>query len=445
MNSTLSIEQHFQNAMKKFRTAKLLLAVSGGIDSMVLLYLLKKSKIDFEVAHCNFNLRGEESEKDYLFVKTTCLQNDLVFHGKKFETKHYANEKGLSIQMAARELRYTWFKEIIQERNLDYLITAHHKNDQAETILLNIFRGKGNFSWEGMSVSSQKIIRPLLNISKQELITYSRDNKLKWREDSSNEKSDYQRNFLRNEILPALQTQFPGVEDQLIQFGEINHYNNKILKNYFSNRKKNICSKTDNYFKIDCSLLLEEEQPVMLLFQFIHQFGFNLSQCHQIVEAINKSGKKFYSNDYIALSDRNFILIRKSTVKNSSTVIFNLVDKEIVFEKYKFICSIVQNKNIELKTNLKYIALINGNLIKDALEIRTYREGDFFYPLGMNNKKLISDFFIDEKVNEFEKKEIPLVCYNNEVVWIAGYRLDNRFKVTADTSEILRIELSAIS
>lgn len=439
------IENQVSVTMNNFRSSKFLLAVSGGIDSIVLLHILKKLSIRFEVSHCNFNLRGDESDKDFLFVKTTCLQNDLFFHGKKFETKSYANEKGLSTQMAARELRYAWFKEIMQERNLDYLITAHHKNDQAETILLNIFRGKGNFSWEGMSVSSQKIIRPLLNISKQELITYSRDNKLKWREDSSNEKSDYQRNYLRNEILPGLQTQFPGIEGQLIQFGEINHYNNQILKNYFNNRKKTICSTEGNYFKIDCSLLLEEEQPAMLLFQFIHQYGFNLPQCYQIIDASNKSGKKFYSKDYIALTDRNFILIRKSAVKNSSTVKLNVVDKEVVFEKYKFSCSIVPNKNIELKTNLKYIALINGNLIKDALEIRTYREGDFFYPLGMNNKKLISDFFIDEKVNEFEKKEIPLVCYNNEIVWIAGYRLDNRYKVTPDTSEVLRIELSAIS
>ena len=167
MSQTITIEQHFKDAIRKFTSSKVLLAVSGGVDSMVLLNLLKKSSINFEVAHCNFNLREEESEKDYLFVKKSCLQSDIVFNGKKFDTTAFAKENGLSIQMAARQLRYNWFSEIIQAKKLDYLLTAHHQNDQTETVLLNILRGKGSFTWEGMSIFNKSIIRPLLNVSKK--------------------------------------------------------------------------------------------------------------------------------------------------------------------------------------------------------------------------------------------------------------------------------------
>jgi tRNA(Ile)-lysidine synthase len=442
MSQTITIEQHFNNAMRKFNSSKLLLAVSGGVDSMVLLQLLKKSGCTFEVAHCNFNLRGEESEKDYLFVKKSCLQYDVNFNGNKFDTTLFAKENGLSIQMAARELRYKWFKEIIETKKLQYLATAHHQNDQTETVLLNILRGKGSFSWEGMSTFNNSIVRPLLNVSKKELLAYAKENKIEWREDSSNEKSDYQRNYIRNTIIPALEKQFPSTENNLLQFAAINKYNNTILRQFINEKKQQLCDFENGLLKIDSDLLAKENDPAILLFHLIHSYGFNFENCSQMLQAKNTSGKKFYSSTYIALIDRSSILIKKSEVVNTPSLQFEELSKPITFNQLEFTFREITNQQIELKTHLKSLALIDQSKIIGPLELRTYREGDYFYPLGMKGKKLLSDFFIDEKINEFDKKQIPLLCNNHQIMWIAGYRLDERYKVTDATKKILRVDIS---
>ena len=444
MSHTITIEQHFNNAMRKYTSAKVLLAVSGGVDSMVLLHLLKSSSINFEVAHCNFNLRGEESEKDYLFVKKLCLQYEIVFNGKKFDTTAFAKENGLSIQMAARQLRYNWFSEIIQTKKLDYLATAHHQNDQTETVLLNILRGKGSFTWEGMSVFNKSIIRPLLNISKKDLIAYAKENKIEWREDSSNEKSDYQRNYLRNTIIPELEKHFPSAENNLLQFAEINRYNNTILRQFINEKKQQLCDLENGILKIDSDLLVKENDPAILLFHLINSYGFNFETCSQTIEVKNTSGKKFYSSTHIALIDRSSILIKKSDIINSPSLLIENISKPIIYNQIEFSFREIPNQHIELKTQLKSVALIDQSKIIGPLEIRTYREGDYFYPLGMKGKKLLSDFFIDEKINDFDKKQIPLLCNNHQIMWIAGYRLDERYKVSDATKKILRVDITKV-
>jgi tRNA(Ile)-lysidine synthase len=444
MSQTITIEQHFKDAIRKFTSSKVLLAVSGGVDSMVLLHLLKSSSINFEVAHCNFNLREEESEKDYLFVKKSCLQSDIVFNGKKFDTTAFAKENGLSIQMAARQLRYNWFSEIIQAKKLEYLAMAHHQNDQTETVLLNILRGKGSFTWEGMSIFNKSIIRPLLNVSKKELIAYAKENKIEWREDSSNEKSDYQRNYIRNTIIPELDKHFPSAENNLLQFAEINRYNNTILRQFINEKKLHLCSSEDGILKINSDLLIKENEPAVLLFHLINTYGFNFENCRQMVQAKNSSGKKFYSTDYIALIDRSSILIKKSKIINSPSLIIENISKPITYNQIEFSFREIPNQQIELKTQLKSVALIDQGKIAGPLKLRTYREGDYFYPLGMKGKKLLSDFFIDEKINEFDKKQIPLLCDNDQIVWISGYRLDERYKVTDATEKILRVDITKV-
>lgn len=444
MSQTITVEQHFKDTIRKFTSAKVLLAVSGGVDSMVLLHLLKSSSINFEVAHCNFNLRVEESEKDFLFVKKMCLQYDIVFNGKKFDTTAFAKENGLSIQMAARQLRYNWFSEIIQAKKLDYLATAHHQNDQTETVLLNILRGKGSFTWEGMSIFNNSVIRPLLNVSKKELIAYAKENKIEWREDSSNEKSDYQRNYIRNTIIPELEKHFPSAENNLLQFAEINRYNNTILRQFINEKKLQLCSSEDGMLKININLLIKENEPAVLLFHFINTYGFNFENCRQMIQAKNSSGKKFYSSAYIALIDRSSILIKKSEIINPTSLFIENSSKPITYNQINFSFHEIINQHIELKTQLKSVALIDQRKIEGPLELRTYREGDYFYPLGMKGKKLLSDFFIDEKINEFDKKQIPLLCNNHQIIWVVGYRLDERYKVTEATEKILRVDITKV-
>jgi tRNA(Ile)-lysidine synthase len=344
--------------------------------------------------------------------------------------------------MAARELRYKWFKEIIETKKLQYLATAHHQNDQTETVLLNILRGKGSFSWEGMSTYNNSIIRPLLNVSKKELLAYAKENKIEWREDSSNEKSDYQRNYIRNTIIPALEKQFPSTENNLLQFAAINKYNNTILRQFINEKKQQLCDFENGLLKIDSDLLAKENDPAILLFHLISSYGFNFETCSQMLQAKNTSGKKFYSSTYIALIDRSSILIKKSEVVNTPSLQFEELSKPITFNQLAFTFREITNQQIELKTHLKSLALIDQSKIIGPLELRTYREGDYFYPLGMKGKKLLSDFFIDEKINEFDKKQIPLLCNNHQIMWIAGYRLDERYKVTDATKKILRVDIS---
>ncbi|MFM7015293.1 MAG: tRNA lysidine(34) synthetase TilS [Bacteroidota bacterium] len=437
-----SLEKVIQLNLKELLSSKFLLAVSGGIDSMVLLYLFKKLQIHFEVAHCNFCLRGEESDHDFLFVKTACAQNNIIFHGKKFNTLDYSKQQGISIQMAARDLRYQWFNEIMQSSSLPYLATAHHENDQTETVLLNVFRGKGHYTWEGMSIQNNTIIRPLLNTSKGTILNFARENSIKWREDSSNEKSDYQRNYLRNKLLPDLGKNFPSVENKMIQFAAINQYNNHILRSYFSNKAKEICFNQGENFVLKKDKLLSDTLPYMLLYQFIQSYGFNIENCQQIIQTIHNSGKKFYSRNYVALIDRDRIIIQKNKLRESHSVFINYQDKQATFNHWHFTFTPMVNQQIQLKTNLKSVAFIDQSLLDGQLEIRTIREGDFFHPLGMKGKKLVSDFFIDEKINDFEKQEIPLLCFDGKIIWIAGHRIDDRFKVTENTSAILRIEVT---
>ena len=436
------IEKSLHQRMKQHHSSSFLLAVSGGVDSIVLLQALKNVGASFQVAHCNFGLRGEESEKDFLFVKQICLQHEIKFHGTKFETADYAKSKGISIQMAARELRYQWFQQILIKEKINYLITAHHQDDQIETILLNVIRGKGNYSWEGMMETSKNIIRPLLHFTKQELIEYAKANQLQWREDSSNEKSDYQRNYIRNIALPELSKHFPGIENNLLNFARINRYNNQVLRHYFSDKQHQLIRKEEDKIIIDGDALLKEDDSTMLLFQLIQSFGFNIENCEQMMKTLSSSGKKFYSTSHTALINRETIILSKSDIPLVGTTTFSINDKHVQFNNFKFEWTIIPNQQINLKTNLKSIAFIDYSKLTGPLEWRTYRTGDFFHPLGMKGKKLLSDFFIDEKIDDFSKKQIPLLCNKEDIVWIAGYRIDDRYKVTDDTTSILRIDMT---
>jgi tRNA(Ile)-lysidine synthase len=295
-----------------------------------------------------------------------------------------------------------------------------------------------------MRTFNNSIIRPLLNVSKKELIAYAKENKIEWREDSSNEKSDYQRNFIRNTIIPELEKHFPSAENNLLQFAEINRYNNTILRQFINEKKSQLCSTEDGLLKINSDLLTKENEPAVLLFHLINVYGFNFENCNQMIQAKNSSGKKFYSASYIALIDRSSILIKKSVIINSPALYIENINKPITYNQIEFSFREIPNQHIELKTQLKSVALIDQHKITGPLELRTYREGDYFYPLGMKGKKLISDFFIDEKINEFDKKQIPLLCDNHQIVWVVGHRLDERYKVTDTTENILRVDITKV-
>ena len=421
------------------KTDKILVAFSGGVDSVVLCDLLFKAGYNFELAHCNFQLRGNEANDDTAFCEAYANSINKKCHTIYFNTKDYALVNKLSIQMAARELRYNWFKEIISEKGYTYLLTAHHANDNAETLFVNLTRGTGIKGLQGIPEKQNKIIRPLLFATKEDIKNYAEKNNLKFREDSSNQEVKYKRNFIRHQIIPELKKLNPALEETLNTSIYYFKQSAQIVTQFCEIKFNEMCEEENNLLKINISLLLKEAQKETLLFEWLHSKNFKASQIEQLANLLIEEGsigKQFESPTHELIVDRTSIIIKEknsdisinefqiNSLTETSHLPFTLILEEI--NKVEF----TQNKN-------EIVITLTDNLF--PLTLRKWNIGDKFKPFGMTGFKKLSDYFKDQKLSKFEKEDAWILESNKQIVWLVGYRMDDRFKVTEESTKILCI------
>ena len=438
------IEQQFiENCNKyigeNYSRKTYLLAVSGGVDSMVLAHMFLQNKLQFSVAHCNFKLRGKDSDNDELMVRNFCEKHNIPFYCEHFETGKYAKEQGVSIQMAARDLRYNFFNKLLNDKKIDFLVTAHHAGDQAETILLNLIRGTGIEGLKGMLFLQNKTFRPLLNISKKHITSFAKEKNIVWREDASNASTKYKRNAVRLNIIPEIEKLNPSFTENISDFAKKMLDTQTIYFNKIKEEKEVFFSEKDNRFYIDKSFSGKLKSPLQYLFEWIKPFGFNYVQATEILSSINKVGKVFYSEKYMLNIDREFLIL--STLENTvlNKQFFNL-DELINTEEFNG--EVIEKKEITSFSNDTNHAYFDYDKIQFPLTLRTWQKGDKFMPFGMKGMKKLSDFFVDVKIPVSEKNNIPvLINGNGDIMWVCGYRADERYKISDKTKKVLLLKL----
>lgn len=441
-----SILERFKEFIAKenlFQPASgLLVAVSGGVDSVVLCELCHKCGLDFSIAHCNFKLRGKESDEDAAFVKKLAGKYGVEYFEREFNTEKYAADNKLSIQEAARDLRYGWFDTLINKstnQHINYLLTAHHADDNIETILMNFFKGTGINGLKGILPKHDKIVRPLLFAKKEELNCFASENKLVFREDSSNSSDKYTRNYFRNELIPGIEKVFPAVKDNLAEnaerFREINYLYHQSLESIL----KKLITAEGEEIHIPVLKLAKTAALKTILFEIIKEYGFTSSQVDDVMKLLQSgSGKFIRSATHTILRNRKWLIISKLNSSSNTHFLIEEADKEIQFEA----------ATLKIEKQLMPVKIESGSSIAQVdlatvqfpLILRKWKQGDYFYPLGMEKKKKLSRFFIDQKLSLNQKEKTWVIESNKKIIWVVGHRIDNRFKVTGKTKLLLKID-----
>ena len=425
---------------------QLLLAVSGGVDSVVLLDLCSLAGYKLTIAHCNFQLRGEESERDDQFVKSLGEKYRAEVLVKKFETDKYAADKKLSVQVAARELRYAWFKELVDKLVLTdkskrkaYIVTAHHLDDNVETVLMNFFKGTGLAGLRGMLPKTGKIVRPLLFARKDDLLQYAKEKNLRWVEDSSNESDKYSRNYFRHQLIPFIEKLFPtaidNLGDNIERFRELEKFHEDAMRVQL----KKLVEPKGEELHIPVLKLKKMTSPKTILHALITPFGFGPASVEETIRLMeSETGKYLLSDSHRILKNRNWLIISPLQVEvQEQVVVDDWVDK-VHFRDGELSLRKKPADNVELIGN-NGKALLDENKIKFPLILRKWKHGDYFYPLGMKKKKKLARFFIDQKLSLTEKEKIWVIEMNKKIVWVVGMRIDDRFKITPNTKKVLEI------
>ncbi|HEU4860231.1 MAG TPA: tRNA lysidine(34) synthetase TilS [Chitinophagaceae bacterium] len=464
----MNLLQRYQEFIKKENLFspkdKLMLAVSGGVDSVVLCELCRQAGYDFEIAHCNFQLRGEESERDEKFVRGLGEKYKVEVKVKKFDTERFAEQNKMSIQESARVLRYEWFEELVRSsefrvRSQDaglptpdsrlrtFLLTAHHAGDNAETVLMNFCRGTGLHGLTGIPVAYGNIKRPLLIFAKDELIQFAKENKLDFVEDSSNLSSKYTRNLFRNEIIPAISKVYPQVNenlnDNISRFKETE----KLYKVAVGDIKKKLVKEKGSEWHIPVKQLMGYNNKA-LIYEIISDFGFSEKQIDEVIKLSASDSGKFIdspTSHYRIIRHRHWFIISPVQSGASGMIIIEEKNKHVAFQEGMIEIEGLQTSNpdksgqaLNLQTS-NSIALLDSKEISFPFILRKWKAGDYFYPLGMKKKKKLSRFFIDQKFSKTEKEKTWVIEMNKKIIWIVGQRIDERFKVTEKTKSVLKL------
>jgi len=425
---------HIEQNLPMLQDAKLLVACSGGLDSVVLTHLLHKLNFPIALAHCNFSLRGSESDADATFVQEWADQLAIPFYVKRFDTEVFASKHKLSTQMAARKLRYDWFEVLLNEIEFDYLLTAHHADDDLETFLINLSRGTGLRGLTGIQEVNNRVVRPLLSFSRAEILSYAKSNELYWREDSSNSKIDYLRNNLRLNVIPPYKEATKGALLNFMKTQRRISDSRALVEDYIVLVQTLVMTETKEGFEIDIHKINELPHTSALLYEILRPFGF--SAWNDISELLTgQSGKQVFSSTHRILKDRGVLLLTARSDKPE-------VDSFYIAEGTSEIQQPIQlefesAEHFEI-TNANTV-FVDNEMLSYPLLLRRWEEGDVFQPFGMEGKKKLSKFFKDEKLSLVAKENIWVLCSNEKIVWVIGCRLDNRYKVTKTTKNIVRI------
>lgn len=435
-----SFQKHIDSNLPFLRKSKLLIAISGGLDSVILTHLCKALQLDIALAHCNFNLRASESDADQEFVIQLAKKLDLEVFLQSFNTNTVANSQKISTQMAARDLRYSWFQELSKQLQFDYILTAHHADDNLETFLINLTRGTGLDGLTGIPELNQNVVRPLLKFTRNQIQDYANANNLQWREDSSNASTKYLRNKLRHEVIPKLKE----INPELLQNFENtqNHLQSSknIIEEAVNTIKKEVVLVEGQVVKYNINKLKALSNTNAYLFELFKEFNFTQwNDVYKLLDA--QSGKQVFSKTHRLVKDRTHLLLTTIDFINEENTKNNFLIEEKEQQIVIPLGSLVF-KNVEaiLEKNSNTI-YIDKDLLKFPLTVRQWEKGDYFYPLGMQGKKKLSKYFKDEKLSLLEKENIWVLCSNNNIVWIIGKRADNRFKITNSTTQTLKITI----
>lgn len=419
---------------------KLLLGVSGGVDSVVLTHLINRHGNDFAIAHCNFNLRGEESDGDEAFVKELAESYGVRLFSVSFDTKGFAGEMGISIEMAARKLRYEWFEKICNENSFDYIVVGHHLDDVLETFFLNLARGTGIRGLSGIKAKAGKIIRPLLFASRKEIEAYALENNLDFRFDSSNDDIVYKRNNVRHKVLPLMEELNPSFRISLKKTINFLNQTEELFLQKIEDIREMLVSSSEAGILIDKTKLEFLSPKPLILYELLRPYNFNNETVEEIINSSKNTGSRFYSSTHRLVVDRyNYIITLPE--KESLELFYIEEDQTNISDPVEMNIKIEDNFNAYKIPKSKNIAVFDIMEIDFPIVIRKWQKGDYFKPFGMTGFKKISDFFIDEKMSIPEKENCWIMLSGNKVMWIIGKRTDDRFRVSEDTRKILRIEI----
>ena len=432
------LKHYIENKQLFAKENKVLLAVSGGKDSMLMARLFHDMGQSCIIAHCNFQLRGQESDKDEELVRQYASELGFPVFVKRFETEKFATINKVSIQMAARELRYDWFEELRNNQHCDVIAIAQHANDHLETMLLNLTRSTGIQGLTGIQPKRRKLIRPLLFLNSEDIAKEVAKLNVPYRDDQSNFSSKYARNKIRLELIPKFKEIQPDFESILEQ--NIQHFNesHQFIKKQVDAIRKSLFLEDEGTVKIKVNSIKPYIEDYYLLFELFKPYQFQRNVLEDLGSVIdNPMGQVFESDTHKLLLDRSYLILQEKGKNEFTEITIDNINTVVNLDSKSF--SMYEEKNAELNSD-KFSVKVDFEKLVFPLVLRPWKIGDIFKPLGMEGSKKLSDFFIQHKLSRFEKDAVPiLVNANGEVIWIVGMRLDNRFKVTENTKKVLTL------
>lgn len=445
-----AFKSHLESRFPKLKAGKSILALSGGRDSMVLAHLLYELNYDFVVAHCNFRLRGKHSDADAVFVKEWAKEHNLQCFVQSFDTKAFVlarrtggEAQNISIQMAARELRYTWFESLRKEQNCDFVLTAHHASDTAETFLINLSRGTGLDGLLGIPEQNGAVIRPLLSFSRKQIDDYIQENGIQWCEDATNASDKYLRNHLRHHAIPALEEAAPNFMEGLATTLHNLKAIDALLGDYMALVYSKVVTESFDGYQLNISELQQLPHAREVLYELLKDFGFTAwDDVYDLLSA--QPGKMILSPTHRLIKDRGVLLLTKKVLEQTTggqeQKEFYLTEKDIMLEFEEKILTQTSVQHIHIDNAAQ--AIFAAKDLKYPLTVRKWEEGDSFYPFGMEGKKKLSKYFKDEKFSVLDKENTWLLCNGANIIWVIGHRTDERYRVKTEEGEFVKFELT---